>query len=87
MCVCVCVPKKSVGRRTPVGDVVEKNLQLVVIVKVCSDDSAHRRRHGELLRGDVLETMTRHRKSATHTCLYIYLCGDSCPFPARGTHV
>lgn len=81
MCACVRVlaPKKSVGRRAPVGDVVEKNLQLVVIVKVCSDDGAHRRRHGELLRGDVLETMT-------HTHLLVYLCGDCCPFPARGAY-
>lgn len=67
MCVCVCVPKQSVGRRAPVGDVVEKHLQLVVIVKVCSDDGAHRRRHGELLRGDILETTTRHGNSAART--------------------
>lgn len=67
MCVCVCVPEKSVGGGAPVGDVVEENLQLVVIVKVCGDDGAHRRRHGELLRGNVLATMTHHGQSVTHT--------------------
>lgn len=37
------------------GEVVEEDLQLLVIVKVGSDDCAHGRRHGELGRGDVLE--------------------------------
>lgn len=36
------------------GEVVEEDLQLLVIVKVSSDDCAHRGGHGELGRGDVL---------------------------------
>lgn len=74
MCVCVCVPEKSVGGGAPVGDVVEENLQLVVIVKVCGDDGAHRRRHGELLRGNVLATMTHHGQSVTHTHTHTQAC-------------
>lgn len=60
VCVCVCVPKESVDRGAPVGDVIEEDLQLVVIVKVCSDNGANWRRHGKLLGCYVLgaETMT-----------------------------
>ena len=36
------------------GEVVEEDLQLLVIVKVSGDDCAHRGGHGELGRGDVL---------------------------------
>lgn len=36
------------------GEVVEENLQLLVIVKVGGDDCADRGGHGELGRGDVL---------------------------------
>ena len=36
------------------GEVVEEDLQLLVIVKVGGDDCAHRGGHGELGRGDVL---------------------------------
>lgn len=77
---CVSVPEKSVSGRAPVGDVVEENLQFVVIVEVCSDDGAHRRRHGELLRRDVLQTMTHHKQSATRT----YAC---CPSISARTGV
>lgn len=36
------------------GEVVEEDLQLLVIVKVGGDDCADRGRHGELGRGDIL---------------------------------
>lgn len=47
-------PEEPVGRGAPVGDVVEEDLQLVVIVKVGREHGADRRRHGKLLGGDIL---------------------------------
>ncbi len=47
-------PEQSVGWWSSVGNVVEKNLQFIVIIKVGCDDSANRRWHGKLLCGDVL---------------------------------
>lgn len=72
-CICMsvsviaCVPKEPVGRWTPVGDVIEEDLQLVVIVKVCSDDGANRGRHGKLLGRYVLRRKQTHGTSVTHT--------------------
>jgi len=48
------VPKEPVGGGASVGDVIEEDFQLVVIVKVCSDDGSDRRWHGKLLGGYVL---------------------------------
>lgn len=47
--VSVWVLEEPVGGGAPVGDVIEEDLQLIVVVKVCNDDSANRGRHGELL--------------------------------------
>lgn len=47
-------PEQSVGWWSSVGNVVEKNFQFIVIIKVRCDDSANRRWHGKLLCGDVL---------------------------------
>lgn len=64
VCLCVClflslsVPKEPVGRRAPVGDVIEEDFQLVVIVKVCSNNGANGGRHGKLLGCYVLTTKT-----------------------------
>lgn len=51
-------PEEPVGRGAPVGDVVEEDLQLVVIVKVRREHGADRRRHGKLLGGDILRRRT-----------------------------
>lgn len=45
----VRVPKESVGGGASVSDVIEEHLQLVVIVKICSDNSSNRGGHGKLL--------------------------------------
>lgn len=67
VCIYVRIPKEPVGRWSPVGNVVEENLQLVVVVKVCNDDGAHRGRHGKLLGCYVLKTMTTRGQSFRHT--------------------
>lgn len=43
------LPKEPVGRWAPVGDVIEEDLQLIVIVKVCNDNSANGGWHRKLL--------------------------------------
>ncbi len=87
MCVCVfisvCVPKEPVGGGAPVGDVIEEDLQLVVIVKVCSNNGANWGRHGKLLGCYVLRekkqthgTSVKHTRTQkythTHTHAYMY---------------
>lgn len=47
------LPEQAVSRGATVGNVVEEDLQLLVIVKVGSDDSADGGWHGELGCGDV----------------------------------
>ena len=48
-CACVCVsvlymsvPKEPVGGGAPVGNVIEEDLHLVVVVKVSGQDGANR---------------------------------------------
>ncbi len=67
LCVCVPVPEEPVCRGTPVGDIIEEDLQLVVIVKVGSDDGANWRRHGKLLGCDVLRSKNTCATVNTHT--------------------
>lgn len=90
MCVfiSVCVPKEPVGRGAPVGDVIEEDLQLVVIVKVCSDNGANRGRHGKLLGCYVLrkkantwyisETHMHTHVQKPDTCRSFFFCGEKC---------
>ena len=53
------VPKEPVGGGAPVGDVIEEDLQLIIIVKVCNDNGAHRRRHCKFLGCYVLSKKTK----------------------------
>lgn len=55
------LPENSVRSALSVENVVEKHLQLLVIVKVGSDDCAHRRASGKFRSGDVLKGRTRLR--------------------------
>lgn len=59
-------PEEPIRGGAPVGDVVEEDLQLVVIVKVSSDHGAGRRGHGELLGGDVLRGRTTEKSARQH---------------------
>lgn len=86
MCVCmsecvhVCVisvwvPKEPVGRRAPIGNVIEEDLQLVVIVKVSDDNGADRGRHGKLLGCYVLrKKASMWYVSETHTHRKYFFC-------------
>lgn len=66
----VWVPEEPVGRWAPIGNVIEEDLQLVVIVKVCSNDCSDRRWHGKLL-GCYILTHTH-----TYTQISINLYND-----------
>lgn len=72
MCQCLelqglrAVPEESVGGRASVGDVIEEDLQLVVVVEVCGDNGSNRGWHGKLLGCYVLRN-ERYINAHTHS--------------------
>lgn len=93
VCVRKRAPEEPVCRGAPVGDVVEEDLQLVVIVEVRRDHGADRRRHWKLLGGNILRgrptwemTETTHRVWSRKAFLRRRLLSPSgikCPIRGR----
>lgn len=74
------VPEEPVGRGAPVSNVIEEDLQLVVVVKVCSNNSSNRGWHGKLLGCYVLEkkvTLVKHVSAYTEA----QMCQSMKTFP------
>lgn len=80
VCVSEWVPKQSVDGGAPVGDVIEEDLQLIVIVKICSNNGANWGWHGKLLGCYVLgkkANMPVHQWK-THILLHTYTEANTC---------